>query len=514
MKLFRRSEAVQASPVFSASHFRQTQAQFNYPADHLSYELGKAVQELPPLYSRLLAGGISLIVFSAIAWAGFSKVDEVAVASGKLVPVAQVRPVRSLKGGIIQAVKVKEGDRVQKGQVLVEGDATLPQTEVQRLENVARLIRKDIPRLEQARTQRAAAGTNLYNQRLASSSKEFIQLQAGAIAEANRQRAALDAAKVGLTRLQENLANAKENLANAKENLANAKENLANANTREKMLRALVANGAVPRLDYIDVQDRIVTTRDQIVSARDKGTSLLDKVVSLEKDIAVQNQEIRQAEQAYQAAQAAVARSRPQHQGEVLALQSEHQNEVVAQTNDQREILTQINQKRQELATIEGQLKQAKEQQNMEMIKAPASGTIYNVAATSGPVQPGEELLSILPDGKDFVLEVQLPNKDIGFITKGMRSKVKLSTFPFQEYGIIDATVSQISPSAINNKDLGLVFPTKIRLNKNAVMVNGKQVQLSAGMAGTAEIVTRQKSILTFLIEPVARQVGKAFSVR
>jgi len=507
MKLLRPPEAVQSSPVFSASHFRQTQAQFNYPADHLSYELGKAVQELPPLYSRLLAGGISLIVFSAIAWAGFSKVDEVAVASGKLVPVAQVRPVRSLKGGIIQAVKVKEGDRVQKGQVLVEGDATLPQTEIQRLENVARLIRKDIPRLEQARTQRAAAGTSLYNQRLASSSKEFIQLQAGAIAEANRQRAALDAAKVGLTRLQ-------ENLANAKENLANAKENLANANTREKMLRALVANGAVPRLDYIDVQDRIVTTRDQIVSARDKGTSLLDKVVSLEKDIAVQNQEIRQAEQAYQAAEAAVARSRPQHQGEVLALQSEHQNEVVAQTNDQREILTQINQKRQELATIEGQLKQAKEQQNMEMIKAPASGTIYNVAATSGPVQPGEELLSILPDGKDFVLEVQLPNKEIGFIAKGMRSKVKLSTFPFQEYGIIDATVSQISPSAINIKDLGLVFPTKIRLNKNAVMVNGKQVQLSAGMAGTAEIVTRQKSILTFLIEPVARQVGKAFSVR
>jgi len=507
MKLLRPPEAVQSSPVFSASHFRQTQEQFNYPADHLSYELGKAVQELPPLYSRLLAGGISLIVFSAIAWAGFSKVDEVAVASGKLVPVAQVRPVRSLKGGIIQAVKVKEGDRVQKGQVLVEGDATLPQTEIQRLENVARLIRKDIPRLEQAQTQRAAAGTNLYNQRLASSSKEFIQLQAGAIAEANRQRAALDAAKVGLTRLQ-------ENLANAKENLANAKENLANANTREKMLRALVANGAVPRLDYIDVQDRIVTTRDQIVSARDKGTSLLDKVVSLEKDIAVQNQEIRQAEQAYQAAQAAVARSRPQHQGEVLALQSEHQNEIVAQTNDQREILTQINQKRQELATIEGQLKQAKEQQNMEMIKAPASGTIYNVAATSGPVQPGEELLSILPDGKDFVLEVQLPNKDIGFIAKGMRSKVKLSTFPFQEYGIIDATVSQISPSAINNKDLGLVFPTKIRLNKSSVMVNGKQVQLSAGMAGTAEIVTRQKSILTFLIEPVARQVGKAFSVR
>jgi len=507
MKLFRPPEAVQSSPVFSASHFRQTQEQFNYPADHLSYQLGKAVQELPPLYSRLLAGGISLIVFSAIAWAGFSKVDEVAVASGKLVPVAQVRPVRSLKGGIIQAVKVKEGDHVQKGQVLVEGDATLPQTEVQRLENVARLIRKDIPRLEQAQTQRAAAGTNLYNQRLASSSKEFIQLQAGAIAEANRQRAALDAAKVGLTRLQ-------ENLANAKENLANAKENLANANTREKMLRALVANGAVPRLDYIDVQDRIVTTRDQIVSARDKGTSLLDKVVSLEKDIAVQNQEIRQAEQAYQAAQAAVARSRPQHQGEILALQSEHRNEIVAQTNDQREISTQINQKRQELATIEGQLKQAKEQQNMEMIKAPASGTIYNVAATSGPVQPGEELLSILPDGKDFVLEVQLPNKDIGFIAKGMTSKVKLSTFPFQEYGIIDATVSQISPSAINNKDLGLVFPTKIRLNKNAVMVNGKQVQLSAGMAGTAEIVTRQKSILTFLIEPVARQVGKAFSVR
>src|SRR5919202_7106036 len=109
------------SPIISSSaHARQTKERFANSQDNPSYELGKAVQELPPLYTRLLAGSISLLVFGAIAWAHFSKVDEVAVAQGELIASVQVRPVRSLGGGDIRVVKVKEGDRVQKGDVIIE----------------------------------------------------------------------------------------------------------------------------------------------------------------------------------------------------------------------------------------------------------------------------------------------------------------------------------------------------------------------------------------------------------
>src|SRR3712207_1682158 len=119
--------------VSSPAQARQTRERLARPEDQLTYELGKAVQELPPLYTRLLAGTISFIVFGAIAWAHFSEIDEVATAPGELIASTQVRPVTSLGGGSIVAVKVREGDRVTKGQVLVQKDPDLQKADVSRL---------------------------------------------------------------------------------------------------------------------------------------------------------------------------------------------------------------------------------------------------------------------------------------------------------------------------------------------------------------------------------------------
>lgn len=493
--------------VSSPAQARQTRQQFANPEDSLSYELGKAVQELPPLYTRLLAGSIGLLVIGTIAWAYFSKVDEVATAPGELIASAQVRPVRSLEGGTIREVKVKEGDRVQKGDILIERDPALPQAVVDRLANSAKLIQEDLGRLEAERTGAKTAGTALQDQLLIARLKDFEANKAAAIAEANRLVAAINSARVHLSRLQDNLANAKTSLTNAKTNLANAKSilpktqtNLALAQKREQSFKSLLTPGAVPRLDYIDAQDRVVRaqtdvarTQADITSAQDKVTEAQDKVTSLERDIAAQEQEIRQAEQAYQKARNDAAR-----------VSSERQSEV----------LTQLNKRREEQTVVEGQLKQAKKQRELETIEASVTGTIYSVKATKGPVQSGEELLSILPEGEELLLEVKVLNRDIGFIREGMKAKVKMATFPFQEFGTIEGTVVKVSPNAIVDQDLGLVFPTRIRLNQDSIKVRGQDVEFTPGMSATGEIVTRKKSILTFLIEPVTRRFSSAFSVR
>ena len=89
-----------------------------------------------------------------------------------------------------------------------------------------------------------------------------------------------------------------------------------------------------------------------------------------------------------------------------------------------------------------------------------------------------------------------------------------MKRFPFQEFGAIDGTVVQISPNAIADKDLGLVFPTRIKLNKHSMLVRGQAVTFTPGMAANGEIVTRKKSILTFIMEPVTRRFSEAFSLR
>lgn len=466
--------SISSSPdASSPAQSRQIKHRLASPDDSLTYELGKAVQELPPLYTRLLAASISLLAFGSIAWAAASKVDEVAVAQGELIPSAQVRPVRSLGGGTIQQVLVTEGKPVKKGDPLIEIEpqkTKVIDAEITRLEQSSRLIDEDIARLEAERTGSSDAGTALQDEFLAARLRAFDEQQAAAVAEAQQQSAAISEAKSRLSRLEENLINAQENLNNAKE--------------QERGLRTLLTDSAVPRLEYIRAKDNV--------------TNAQDKVISLEKEIEGQRDRIRQSEQAYEAASSKAA-----------GLGSQRQSEI----------LTQLTKRKEELTSARGQLEQSRRERERSKVEAPFDGTVYSIKATRGPVQEGEELLSILPKGEDVVLEVKVLNRDIGFIKPGQKAKVKIATFPFQEFGIVEGEVIKVSPNAIVEKDdngqsLGPVFPTRIKLNRTVINVKGRPVELTPGMAATGEIVTRQKSILTFLIEPVTRRFNEAFSVR
>lgn len=494
---------------FSASppQARQTREQFAHPEEYLSFELGKAVRELPPFYSRLLAGTISLFVFGAIAWAHYSKIDEVAVARGKLLASVQVRPVRSLKEGVIREVKVEEGDKVETGTVLIERDPSLPQADIDRLANSIELIEQDLARLNAELEGNTKSGTPLQDRLLIARLQDFESRRTTAIAQARRQQAAMESAKVRQIRLEDNLANARDNLTNANISLKNSQqllqqsqERLGLSQERESSLVTLAEQGIVPRLDYLEARERVARAetdvtqaRDDLTRSSDRITEAKNKVSSLIKDIEGQQQEIRQAEQAYRAAIA-------QAQQLDAARQSE--------------ILTQLNQRKEELTAAKGQLEKVKKERVGETVLAPSSGTVYNLKATLGPVQTGEELLSIVSREEKLFLEAKILNRDIGFIAPGMKVKVKMATFPFQEFGTVDGKVINISPNAVTDEQLGLVFPTRVELFQHSKIVRGKEVHFTPGMAATAEIVTRQKSILTFLIEPITRRFNQAFSVR
>ena len=327
---------------------RQIKEQLASPQESLSYELGKAVQELPPLYTRFLAGGISALVFGTIAWAHLSKIDEVAIAQGQLIPFTEVRPIRAGANGNIQQIKVKEGDSIQKGQMLIGMDAGLPQAEVDRLTQSSRLIREDIARLQAERTGNVSTGTQVQDQLLQARLNEFDKKKAAALGEAQRQLATRSEAAATLARLQANL--------------VNARDGLKNAQTRENALSSLKGSGAVPQLDYIRAQDEVTQARD--------------KVVSLEKELDAQQERIRQAAEAYASAQNTAS-----------SLDSQRKSEI----------LTQFTKRQEEQASVEGQLTQAQKQRERETINSPFDGTVYNIKATKGPVQSGEELLSILP---------------------------------------------------------------------------------------------------------------------
>lgn len=446
---------------------RATRSRLNTD-DFLDYELGQAVRALPPRYTRLLASSITLLLLGTLAWAHLSKIDAVAVAPGELVPSTQVRPIRAIDKGVILNIAVRAGDAVKAGEILVTKDTTLPEAEVERLKNEIAFLQQDIQRLEaewQGSTLTNADA--LQNELLNTRARDYLARLSVAQSEVSRQQAAIQESTIKLERLAENQANAELTLASAQERESGL-EALANPNT-----------GAVSRLDYLDAKDRLIQAKDAVASLR--------------QDQAAQKQAILQAQAGYSAALETV-------------------NQLTSQ--DQSAVLSELNRRRQEKTALAGQLSTAQVAQQQEVITAPFNGTVYNVSATQGPVQAGEELLSVLPDDETLVLEVKILNRDIGFIESDQRAKVKIATFPFQEFGVIEGKVVNVSPNATLDPDLGPIFMAKVQLQRSAIDVHGRWVSLVPGMTGTAEIVIRERSVLQLLLEPITRKFSEASSVR
>jgi HlyD family secretion protein len=500
--------SMSASPAQS----RQIKQQLAVPEESLSYELGKAVQELPPLYTRVLSGSIAVLTLGAIAWAQLSQVEEVAVTQGKLLPSSEVRPIRATSVGFVSSARVKEGDLVTKDQILVEMDPGAVETSVQGLEQEVAKLKSEVARLE-VENRGGVGGTPEQQQLTASRLLDLQTKQQGALSESARKKEAISEQVSRRDRLVEAQRNAQSNklsaqaaLGQSELALASAREGLAQSQERANRFSKLENTGAVSNVNVIDARERLASANQAVaqaeqqrISAQNAIDQAASEVISMEEEMQAQDSRIIQAEQDFQSSISTVQNIQPQRQSEVL---------------------TQLTARRSELIAKTGELAVAKKQKSeREVVTAAFDGTVYNVKVTQGPVQLGEELLSILPKDEELVMEVKVMNQDVGFVRPGMRAKVKLTAFPYQEFSVIEGELLSVSPDAVVERDaqgreMGPVFLAKVKLNKASIPVRGKTVDLTPGMSGTADIVTRKKSILSFLIEPVTRKFDEAFSAR
>jgi len=445
--------------ALTLSRIQRVKQQFAEPESDLSYRVIRAARKAPPWYARLLISGISLAVFGGLVWSCFWKFPVTTVARGQLAPSDDLRPVRSLDSGTIIEVTVEEGQRVERGEPLIEQDPALSEVEIKTLQSSADLIRNDIARLNREKAGEQIPLSEIRDQLLVARLQEFQSRLRGSQEAVEKQESALEVARIELSNLEVALRNAR---------------------TKEQSLRQLQRTGATSNLSYIDARDA---------------------VTSLEGQVAAQRERIRQAEQDYK-----IARE------EVTQISAERTSAV----------LTQINEIEKELALVNGQLERAQTQLSMEFVKAPVAGRVYNIKATLGPVQAGEELLSILPEGEELLVEARLSNRDRGFVAEGMEVRIKVDAFPSQDYGSIEGRVLRISPDAVQDELLGQVFPVTIELNEDStaslltrVRRRGLEQELTPGLNATAEIIThRERTVMDFLLEPVVQGLDRAFSVQ
>jgi hemolysin D len=160
-----------------------------------------------------------------------------------------------------------------------------------------------------------------------------------------------------------------------------------------------------------------------------------------------------------------------------------------------------------ERGSLEQESRKARQHRQQLLLTAPVSGTVQELAVhtVGGVVTPAQPLMKVVPEGAAIEVEALLQNKDIGFVTEGLVAEVKVNTFNFTRYGLIDARVADISNDAVEDQQLGWVFTMRLALDRDEIAVEDKMVKLSPGMAVTAEIKTGKRRLIEFFLSPLLR---------
>ena len=422
---------------------------------------------------RRFALAICALFVAALAWACMGHVDIVAVAPGRIVVSQRTKTLQPLETSVVRQVRVKDGDAVSAGQVLVELDATNALADGATLAEQWRAAASDerhsAALLEALRLNRApdstlpAAGADGGPDELVDTPFERGQLQAEWADVSAR-----------LARLGSEVAQREAQLATARAAIAKLEATLPLARQREADVKSLSAQGF---MSGHAGQDR---ERERIIIEQD----LLTERARLAEAMAAQRESV-DARAAY------------------LAETRRALGDRQAQAALKRQQLTQERSK-------------AEQRQRLTQLVAPVAGTVQQVAVHTegGVVTPAQVLMVIVPRDALVTAEVVIDNKDIGFVNAGQAAVIKLETFPYTRYGTVGATVSSVSADAVTDEQRGAIFPAVLALQQTSIDVDGKRIGLSPGMNLSAEITTGQRRVIDYLLSPVRQAMGESLRER
>jgi hemolysin D len=405
---------------------------------------------------------ISLFV-TALTWAIVGKVDEVAVARGKVVPSGYTKVVQAEDKGIVSKIYVENGSPVEEGDLLIELDTVMTEADVARLTKERDYYRLTLRRLTAESEEKSFDLTGL---------EDCDSL------EIERQM-----------RLYENQKEEYENrLRVAEKSVAQSKENTKQAQIQKEKL-AMQVKMAYDR----EQKTRLVAEKGGISNFT--WQEYLEKYLSLKQDLNTQESEILRCKQAL-----------AQSEAEMRRIVDEHN----------KDLSSKILETSHSLRLTEEELKKAKEKHRLTQVRSPIAGTVQQleIHTTGAIVTPAQPLMQIVPDGGKLQFEVWAINRDIGFIYDQQDAEVKVETFNFQKYGTLDAVVDTVATEALEDKQQGLIYRVLLSSEKDYFMVEDKKISLIPGMVVTAEIKTRQKRVIEYFLDPFKTYMSEGLRER
>lgn len=420
------------------------------------------VQDTPPSpTARIFLKGLIGFITIALLWALIGKIDIVATGQGKTVPTGRVKVIQPLESGVIKAIHVQDGQAVKAGEVLLELDLTMTTADKEKLQQQLALTDADITRLNALlHNMDPVFNTDISPTDQLTQQTLFEQAKAQHIAE--------------IGALSQQLAQKKHEIEGAQAEATKLSKLLPLISERSASYKRLAQNGYVAKNLSSSIEEQRIQTQYDLATQR-------AKVSELGSAIQTTTQQINDAEATFK-----------------------------------RNILNELNEKTQKRVELAQNLTKAEEMNRLQKLTSPIDGTVQelHMHTVGGVVTPAQEIMKVVPHEDALEAEVQIQNKDIGFVQEGQKVRIKFDAFPFTKYGIIEGTVKKLSLDAVNDEKLGLVYIARIALKKATLNVENKVVLLTPGLALTSEIKTGSRHIIEYFLSPIQQYSSEAIRER
>ncbi len=428
-------------------------------------EVNKALLDDSPRVVRITLWAILAFFAGMLTWAALADIDEVTRGDGRAIPSSRLQKVQNLEGGIVSEVFVHEGEIVKAGAPLLrlddtrfrsnagesEADRLALEARIQRL--TAQLADKETLELSPEITQKSPDIANGEMQ-LFTSVRQRIQSE--------------------ISGLNEQLVQKKQELLDYQAKASQTRRSLGLLQQEISMSEPLVARGAISKVEILRLRRSEVDTRGQLESL----TLAIPRAEAAIKEI----------------------------------------ENKIGETRDRyrSEALSQLNEARTDLSKTQASGKAIEDRVNRTLVTSPVRGVVQQLMVNTigGVIQPGSDLVEIVPLDDTLLIETKIRPQDIAFLHPGQEAMVKFTAYDYTIYGGLKATLEQISPDTVTDKDGKSFYIVRLRTEKNHLGSDEKPLVIIPGMVASVDIITGRKTILAYLLKPILRARAEAFRER
>jgi len=396
-------------------------------------------------WSGVIIWTLVSVAGTGIIWSAFARIDETVQATGKLEPRGNTLDVKAPMGGVIKAILVKDGEAVDKGQILIEMDTTAALARINALKQVRDRTMADL------QLSRGQLGADVNRQTLDANQRDRLDsLQAEF-----QSRIAASQSAVEQARQQYNATHAQ---LQAKQKALAIREQILSDIT------PLAKAGAMARSQYLKELQEVELLRGEVKSL-------------------IANQ--RRAEQGVREARSKLANTK---------------------SLSRIDFSTKVEESEKQLAQLANQISETEVTLRYQALRSPAKGVVFDLQPSAPGYVVNNELpvLKIVPTDS-LVARIFITNQDIGFIKRGQQVKVRVDAYPYNEFGELEGTIESIGSDALepDEKFNFYRFPVTVALKTSRLNSKARNLPLITGMSVNANIVLRQRPVIAIFTQKI-----------